>query len=403
MTNLSNPSKSVKRALDAKPALFQLPPGLYALRMLGSNQGERVNPVALSVAPGGRAEVDFLPAAGIVDNTFTKVHDCIAVRVMEEVATLVATEFHHGEPLSARLEIERIDVPKPPMAAQQQVLAASGTATVPSHQLPPTSPQQSTRKTSPKQSAQPLQTQLLGHIERTGDVVTQNDWLGDPDSDHRLEGFAIKVNGLPPNLKLVYGCKFMSPKLKSQVTNEGKFVGTRQKAQAIQSVVFGLQGKGAEHFTVTGQLVFSGRHLCDITPATQLRGPTGKEHLVAIHLQIVPDATIARNADQADQAEPMQPLEPAQAGQAHQSRQPRQVRPSARGQTQQAQAAQHHPGQHHPGQQMVEEDIAYLAEELDVVDDPEVTDRKVSGSQKRFSEDGDGAWSDDDIAEIFGR
>ncbi|UOD51422.1 hypothetical protein [Orrella daihaiensis] len=362
-------------ALSAKPSLFQLPPGLYTVRLMPSASGQHINPLALSTAPGTKAKVDFLAAAGVEDNTFTQLDDCIVVRVMDDVATLMATEFHQGTPLSPRLAIERIDISQSARAAQLQ--ASMQPAAAPS--AAQATSKQPAARTHPVPS---LEIDLLGHIEGKGDVVVQNAWLGDPRTDARLEGFAMRAKGLPPGIKLVYGCKFMSPKLKSQVTNENKFVGTRRKAQAIQSVVLGLQGEGADQFVVTGQLVFSGQHVCQITPATQLRGPTGKEHLVAIHLQITPRAAMTQ------QTRASTPAPVTQAS----------------------------------------EQVAYLAEDLDIESDPEVSvpqriERRAHGhkqqhhhqhqhqhqhrsapaSQASTADDDDDDWSDDDIAEIFGR
>jgi hypothetical protein len=129
---------------------------------------------------------------------------------------------------------------------------------------------------------------MVGHVQGVGDIVAQDDWLGDPEGIERLEGFAVRAEGLPEGVRLVYGCKFMSPELKSQVTNTGKYVGTRSKAQAIRSLVFGLEGAGSELYDVAGAVAFSGQAIRPIEAATELHGPTGKEYVVALNLQIVP-------------------------------------------------------------------------------------------------------------------
>lgn len=353
-----NPAKSVAKAgrtqqteaaLSAKPAMFQLPPGLYAIRALPNPKHQVINPVTLTQAPVGHAQVDFLPAAGIADNTFVNPNDCIAVRVMNDTATMVATEFHAGAALSVRLEVERIDLPKAQSVAQQ--VAPSGSAAQGS----------STRAVRSKDTS----VRLLGHIEGVGDTIVQDQWLGQPGRRARLEGFAIKVKGLPETVKLVYGCKFMSPTMKTQVSSSGQFVGTRRQAQAIRSVVFGLEGPGADQYQLVGQVAFSGaKNKSELVPIVHLRELHGSREdafLVAIDLCVVAKASVTRSGIShlpvtgmdAQDLEEMQDIESTQT-----------------------------------------EVFGELQDE-------------VEGNQDGFVDkdesDQDGAWTDDDIANVFGR
>jgi len=269
---------------QAKPGTFQLPPGLYAIRALPHPQHPAVNPVILSQVPSGNARVDFLPAAGVQDLTLAQSHDCIAVRVMHDTATMIATKVDQGEEISMRIGIERIDIAKADPLTEQvgpngsPMLGAASTAIL------------STDTT----------VRMLGHVERIGDTVVHDQWLGNPRSNARLEGFAIKVKGLPDTVQLVYGCHFMNPTLKSQFTSTGQFVGTRQKAQPIRSVVFDLEGPGADQYQLVGQVAFSGAYskpeLIPIVQAQELHGSRQVAHLVAIDLQVVVKSDVVPSA-----------------------------------------------------------------------------------------------------------
>lgn len=314
MPNVVNmPSQSSKAAtaktreagastLNATSKLFRLPPGLYVARLLVTANGAAPNPAMVSQAPGGKAQVDFLPAAGVVRQTLTKTGDCMVVRVTGEAAVLTVTEYHAGEPQSVRLQIEQLDVVNAPVPADAQgvssitnrpaasPLRAGQRVSFETHE-PLVTPSGATRN-----PAADVSLHVVGHVQGQGDVVSRDNWIGTPGSNNRLEGFAIRAEGLPEGVRLVYGCKFASPTRKSQVTNLGKFVGTRQKAEAIRSLVFGLEGPGAERYNVVGQVAFSGQAVREIVTATELRGPKGTEHVVGFNLKVVPKAVAVQTA-----------------------------------------------------------------------------------------------------------
>lgn len=339
--------RQTQAAAQTKPGTFQLPPGLYAIRALPHPQHPAVNPVTLSQVPVGKARVDFLPAADIVDETFTQPHDCIAVRVMNDTATMIATKVDQGEASSIRLGIERIDVPK--------------TEANPESVVPPGLQQQATVKTAVRPAYTSVR--MLGHVEGVGDTIVQDQWLGNPRGNARLEGFAIKVKGLPDTVKLVYGCKFITPTLKSQVSSTGQFVGTRRQAQPIRSVVFGLEGPGADRYQLAGQVAFSGAYnkqeVLPLKLAQELQGSRLDAHLVAIHLQVVAKSDVTPTA--------ITPI---------------------------------------PGDNMEDHEIEEIkevessqAEILDVQEDG----ADLADATSSDPDDQDGAWTDDDIAELFGR
>lgn len=259
-------------ALKASSSLFKLVAGLYIVRVATPI----ANPVTLAQAPSEGGSVDFFPAESVTRNTLVKPGDCIVLRVRGESATLVATEFYSGSPTVIRLQVERIDVAAPKAGSISPIDA-------------------------PRSLAEgEVMINLVGHIQNRGDVVVKNDWLGKPGTVNRLEGFAIRAEGLPPTVKLVYGVKFFSQAFKPQMSKEGKFVGTRKKAQGIQSVIFTLEGADAEQYALGGDVAFSGSIGCNIVPGVELKGPQGEEHLVGINLKIQKKSATDPAEDESD-------------------------------------------------------------------------------------------------------
>lgn len=277
-------------ALKATSSLFKLTSGLYIVRMGQQKPSQKLNPVTLSQAPSEGGCVDFFPAEKVLRNTLVNPGDCIVLRVKGEGATLVASEFHEGKPTTVKLQVERIDAPtqaQPASAAPAINALKTGAVVKP---LKPAAKAMSVvndvAEAPEAATTDAIGIGMVGHIQNKGDVVVKNDWLGKPGTPNRLEGFAIKAVGLPEGVNLVYGVKFQSAAYKPQMSKEGKFVGTRKKAQGIQSVVFALDGEAADQYQISGDVAFSGGVGCNIVANQELKGPQGNEHLVGINLKI---------------------------------------------------------------------------------------------------------------------
>jgi hypothetical protein len=137
--------------------------------------------------------------------------------------------------------------------------------------------------------------ELLGHIERRGDVRARSAWLGDPSSPLRLEGFAVAADHLPPGLNLAYSCRTPGQD-EPQAALAGSFVGSRQKARAITTVAFNIGGAASADYALGGEVAFAGQPPVAIVPGRELSGPTGTEPLVAIRPEIAKRAIVARPA-----------------------------------------------------------------------------------------------------------
>lgn len=264
---------------QATVAFFQLPPGLFVARLAPLYERQHPNPVSISQAHSSEDGVGFFPSEGVTRNTLVNPTDCLVIRSKGNGAQLLATEFHPAERSGSQIIIESLDADRPTLAIPLQAQQ---------HTAQPNPPQ---KKITPTLEPLPLEeggisVALIGHIQNVGDVQVKDNWLGNPKSNNRLEGFAVKAKDLPAGTKLVYACTFANDKLQPQMTGDSQFVGTRQKAQPIKSVVFTLDGEQAEQFELSGEAAFTGGERVAISAGQAITSANGKGHLVALHLKI---------------------------------------------------------------------------------------------------------------------
>jgi len=251
-------------SIEVSSKLAYLQPGMYVVRLVDGALG---NVLMLSATPVGRGTLDFFPGDGVSRNTLTKVGDCIVLRVNGALGSLLLTEFHKpGQQQRITVKIDHV--------AQENLKAT----------LAGQDNQFSTA--SSDVSAAPA-CRLFGHVERVGDTIVDNGWLGDPTAGRRIEGFAIGVPGLPSGLSLKYGALVEGTR-KFVRAAAGEFVGTRQQAKALTGVVFDLTGPQAKKYQLLGQAVFLGQSPQPIKSGVELKGKTGKEPLVALQLTVAP-------------------------------------------------------------------------------------------------------------------
>lgn len=238
---------------------------MYLVRLMDGALG---NVLMLSSTPVGRGTLDFFPGDGVLRNTLVNAGDCIVVRVNAALGSLLLTEFHKpGQQQRITVKIDHI--------AQenfQAVMAGQGAQTVAGADV---------------DAATGPVVRMLGHIERVGDTVSQDDWLGDPSSERRIEGFALGLLGLSNRVVLKYGAQTAGTRKYARAV-AGEFVGTRQQAKALTGVVFELSGPDAKNFQLSGQVVFLGQAPLTIKPGIEMTGSSGKEHLVALRVSVVP-------------------------------------------------------------------------------------------------------------------
>ena len=254
--------------------------------------------ITLQQAPLGKGTVDFFPAEGVSRNTLARLGDCVVLRVKGGKGAVLVTEYHRAsQAVSVDLRVDRIDTSETiarKAPAQQPPVLTEAIAASPmgssagaalSRVKPVTAPVISTRGVMPATAG--ISLSLEGHIERRGDVAVQDDWLGNPDSNARLEGFSISWPDKPQGVDLAYSCK-VTGQGKQPAALSGNFVGTRRKAAGIQAITFGLVGPQQKAYQLSGHVVFAGSPPQPIVNGKELSGPTGYENLVAISVRITP-------------------------------------------------------------------------------------------------------------------
>nr|WP_019367392.1 hypothetical protein [Pseudomonas luteola] len=254
-----------KTALKVSSRIAMLDVGMYIFRYaLSDTQLSAKSCLSLHHSPIGKGSVDFFPGEGITRNTLTAPGDCVVVRVKGTQASVLITEYiPEGETGTIQLRIDRIETSLPK----------------PSINKPADTPKAPAR----------CQLKLLGHIEARGDVVAEGEWLGEPNTSLRMEGFSIGWQEQPAGLDLAYLCR-TGKSSEPQVGLAGQFVGTRRQAKPITTVAFTLSGPKATNYQLSGQVVFAGCPPLSITPGKELSGPNGLEQLVAIQIVIMPKA-----------------------------------------------------------------------------------------------------------------
>lgn len=251
---------TTEKPLSIHSSIATLEVGMYIFRLVTDALPEAAARVFLSLnqSPIGKGAVDFFPGEGISRNTLSRPGDCVVVRVKGGSAGVLITEYKpEGETRSIQLRIDRIEAN--PKAAEQK----------PERPVAP--------------SAQSVTLKLLGHIERRGDVSVTNDWLGEPSSTARLEGFSIDWADKPKDADLAYLCR-TGKDAEPMVAMTGQYAGTRRQAKPITAVAFALTGVDAAHYELSGQAVFAGQAPVTISPDKELSGPSGTEQLVALRI-----------------------------------------------------------------------------------------------------------------------
>lgn len=289
------PTGNPQPDLKLNSRVLALETGMYIFRYASRLPEGKEVCITLQQAPLGKGSVDFFPAEGVSRNTLVKLGDCVVIRIKGGTGAVLVTEYHlaeHGV-ISVDLRIDRIDTSEgimkkapaqsPPTLIDATAAPAAGIAVPTVANIPATT-----------QTA-PISLAFEGHIERRGDVLVKDAWLGNPEGRARIEGFSVSWPAKPQDVDLAYSCRVVGQGKQAAVLS-GNFIGTRRKAAAIQAVTFGLIGPQQKSFQLSGQVVFAGCPPQDIVNGQEMSGPTGREHLVALRVNISPrvkDAPLA--------------------------------------------------------------------------------------------------------------
>ncbi len=265
---MSMPSQPLD-GLKISSRVTLLEPGMYIFRFASQPPADKPVCIALQQAPLGKGSIDFFPAEGISRNMLTKLGDTIVARVKAAVTTVLITEYHMFDDViePVDLRIDRIDTSPAIMRTFAVVATAEPTPVLPSTSIPPF--------------------ELTAHLQRSGEIVSSQGWVGAPGNDDFIESFAINWPDKPAGVDLLYTC-MVAGSGPSRNVSTGTFVGLRGEGLPLISVGFSLVGPQRKLYELTGHIVFGDAEPQRLSTNQMMHGPTGNEPLVALHIAITP-------------------------------------------------------------------------------------------------------------------
>lgn len=230
--------------------------------------------VIVSADPDFADDVQLLFSPGATAGVLRKPGDFVVVSVQRDATVLITTLGDGADrPEAVTLHVDRIDQEAGGLSRRPAMAA------LPGPQAGFDSGQDAAERSVPLR--------IAGHVERRGDLfVTGGEWLGDPGGSARIEGFSIQWPRRPANVDISYGCSILGlGRMPEAVV--GEFVGTRMQARAINGISLRLIGEQAESFALIVEAGFSdGTRFGPALAPVDLRGPTGREFLVGLRLQL---------------------------------------------------------------------------------------------------------------------
>jgi len=265
---MSMPSQTLD-GLKISSRVTLLEPGMYIFRYASQPPADKPVCIALQQAPLGKGSIDFFPAEGVSKNMLTKLGDTIIARVKAGVTTVLITEYHMFDEViePVDLRIDRIDT-SPAIMRTFAVVASTD-----SNQALPVDT--------------PLPLTITAHLNASGEVVSNDGYVGEPGADEFIESFAIDWAEKPIGIDLVYTCTVAGSGPCRNVST-GTVIGARAQGLPLISAGFSLVGPMRKHYELTGLVVFGTAEPQGLVTNQMMHGPTGNEPLVALHLAVTP-------------------------------------------------------------------------------------------------------------------
>lgn len=265
---MSMPSQTLD-GLKISSRVTLLEPGMYIFRYASQPPADKPVCIALQQAPLGKGSIDFFPAEGVSKNMLTKLGDTIIARVKAGVTTVLITEYHMFDEViePVDLRIDRIDTSPAIMRTFAVVASTDSNQALPADT--------------------PLPITITAHLNASGEVVSNDGYVGEPGADEFIESFAIDWAEKPIGIDLVYTCTVAGSGPCRNVST-GTVIGARAQGLPLISAGFSLVGPMRKHYELTGLVVFGAAEPQGLVTNQMMHGPTGNEPLVALHLAVTP-------------------------------------------------------------------------------------------------------------------
>ncbi len=264
---MSMPSQPLD-GLKISSRVTLLEPGMFIFRFASQPPADKPVCIALQQAPLGKGSIDFFPAEGVSKNMLTKLGDTIVARVKGGVTTLLITEYHMFDDViePVDLRIDRIDTSPAIMRTFAVVTGDPAPALTANAHTP---------------------LNLTAHLQRSGELVSTEGWVGSPGSGDFIECFAIDWVNKPAGVDLLYTCMVAGSGPSRNVAT-GTFVGLRGEGLPLICAGFSLVGPQRKHYELSGHIVFGDAEPQCLVNNQMMHGPTGTEPLVALHIAVNP-------------------------------------------------------------------------------------------------------------------
>ena len=271
---------STQKPATTDARIINLTPGMYIARFNAApNPGEFC---LLSMAPSDpHVRIDFFASEAVENNMLRTADDIIVVRCSGGEGKLIMTSLPGAGTQATGARIDRIA-----SATERQNLPAGGTAAAAPGSAASSDFTPQTQATPGARNAPQVLLKVMGHVELQGDItIPAGQWLGDPTSSQRLEGFSIDWPDRPDDVDLAYSC-VMAGLGRSPSVLSGGYCGSRQRATPINALTVSLVGKQASTYALDMEVVFAGCPAQKITPGVECGGLTGREPLTALRVAL---------------------------------------------------------------------------------------------------------------------
>lgn len=247
----------------AQQKTLDLARGLFLIRYQAS-ENVAAPPIVRVFTDRGQAQnCSIITAPDATDGTLYSPDSALVVSVRQACRLIVEVSPQRpGGSIAANIKIETLSQGRAPMMAGQA---------------------------SPPQMSSSQELRIMAHVAGIGDVTeSPNVWIAGPTAPARIEGLCLFWQGKPSDLDIRYAVRFARPQAgDNQFVSLGTFAGTRGRALPITGLSLELSGPGAFQYNLTAEAIFLGAPASRITgQRVNLSGPSGREPLVGIKIDV---------------------------------------------------------------------------------------------------------------------
>jgi hypothetical protein len=242
--------------------------GLYMVQYKSAEDETAPPKVLVSACAGFEDDIEFVLHPDAEDSVLWQPETCLIVRIFAESDLAIEVKAsRRGGSQAAVINVEPVVQGQPPAA-------------------------NSSNSNTRHRGEADGRLSILGHVAGRGDLlVGPNEWIAGPDAPARVEGLELRWPGKPADIDIQYAVKIGGSHAKSSPrVGLGEFVGTRGRALPLTGVTLDLSSKGSQIFVAEALFLNSPVQRAQGRKVV-LSGPTGREPLVGLRIDIESEAT----------------------------------------------------------------------------------------------------------------